>query len=42
LVEDGVQVIYHHVKCAIDFGPLLKVLGYEQVETVWAKRPGRS
>jgi GNAT superfamily N-acetyltransferase len=34
----GVQVVYHHVKHAFDFGPLLDSLGYERVEHVMAKR----
>ena len=32
------QCVYHHVKCANDFGPLLRAMGYEEVETIWAKR----
>lgn len=35
---EGVQVVYHHVKTAHNFGPLLGSLGYEKVESVFAKR----
>ena len=38
LAADGVAVVYHHVKLAFDFGPLLKRLGYEAIETVWGRR----
>jgi len=38
LRADGAQVVYHHVKHAVDFGPLLKRLGYESIETVWGRR----
>jgi GNAT superfamily N-acetyltransferase len=34
----GVQVIYHHIKHKLDFGPLLDRLGYDRVEHVMAKR----
>lgn len=34
----GVQVVYHHIKHAFDFGPMLDRLGYERVEHVMAKR----
>jgi GNAT superfamily N-acetyltransferase len=35
---EGAQVIYHHVKVAHDFGPLLEHLGYECVDRLYAKR----
>lgn len=38
LRDCGVQVVYQHVKRAHDFGPLLRRLGYEEVDTIWAKR----
>lgn len=38
LRAEGVQVILHHVKAAHDFGPLLKRLGYELVDLVYARR----
>ena len=42
LKAEGVQAVYHHVKVAHDFGPLLKRFGYELVDAVWAKRLDRS
>ena len=41
LRAEGAQVVYHHVKCAHDFGPLLAHLGYERVEGIYAKRLDR-
>lgn len=38
LKAEGAQVVYQHVKKAHDFGPLLKSIGYEEVETIWARR----
>ena len=38
LAQDGVKVVYHHVKLAHNFGPLLARLGYEPIETVWGRR----
>jgi hypothetical protein len=38
LQELGIQVVYHHVKEKLDFGPVLKRLGYEPVERIWARR----
>jgi GNAT superfamily N-acetyltransferase len=39
-----VQVVYQHSKASseLDIGPLLKRLGYELVDTIWAKRLDRS
>lgn len=39
----GAQVIYQHskVKRELDIGPLLRHLGYELVDTLWAKRLDR-
>lgn len=34
----GVQAVYHHVKHAFDFGPMLERLGYERIEHIMAKR----
>lgn len=42
LAKEGVQLVYHHVKCAHDFGPLLERMGYEQVEKIFARRLDRS
>lgn len=41
LAAIGVQCVYHHVKLAHDFGGTLKRLGYEQIESVWARRLDR-
>lgn len=38
LKADGAQVVYHHVKAAHDFGPLLKSIGYECVDVIYANR----
>jgi hypothetical protein len=38
LKAEGVQVVCHRVKHAVDFGPLLKRIGYESVETMWVRR----
>ncbi len=41
LRKDGVQVVYHHVKLAHDWGRLLERLGYERIETIWGRRLDR-
>lgn len=38
LKAEGIEVVYQHVKLAHDFGPLLKHIGYEPVETIHARR----
>lgn len=38
LKEMGVQVVYHHTKVKKDYGVLLKRLGYESMNIVYAKR----
>ena len=38
LAKDGVEVVYHHVKKAHDFGAMLKLMGYEAVETIYGRR----
>lgn len=38
LAKDGVQKVFHHVKLAHDFGPLLKRQGYEPIEAIYARR----
>lgn len=38
LKREGVQVVYHHVKAAHNFGPMLERLGYEMIEYIYAKR----
>lgn len=36
--SENIQVIYHHIKAAHDFGPLLVSCGYELVDLIFAKR----
>lgn len=38
LKAEGVQVVYHHVKHALDFSPLLVRLGYAPIETVYGRK----
>ena len=38
LKQDGVEVVYHHVKAAHNFGPLLVRQGYELVDYIYGKR----
>jgi hypothetical protein len=38
LRAEGTQVVYQHVKVAHDFGPLLRRIGYEAVDTLYARR----
>lgn len=38
LKADGIQVVYHHVKKAHNFGPLLERMDYELVDLIYAKR----
>jgi hypothetical protein len=38
LADDGVQVVYHHVKAAHDFGPILERMGYRLVDLIYARR----
>lgn len=38
LAIDGVQAVYHHVKGARDFGPVLERMGYEAVDIIYARR----
>jgi len=38
LAEEGVQAVYHHVKAAHNFGPLLERMGYELVDYIYARR----
>ncbi|MGH8200318.1 MAG: GNAT family N-acetyltransferase [Steroidobacteraceae bacterium] len=42
LAGEGVEVIYQHSKVAHPMDALLRRLGYEQIETTWAKRLNRS
>lgn len=38
LREEGVQVIYHHVKTAHDWSPMLEGMNYDWVEKIYCKR----
>lgn len=38
LKEEGVQVAYHHVKQAHNFGPMLERIGYRLVDLIYARR----
>lgn len=38
LAAEGVQVVYHHVKCTNRVGELLERLGYELIDRVYGKR----
>ena len=38
LKAEGCQAVYRHVKTDHDHGPLLERMGYEAVDTIWAKR----
>lgn len=38
LARTAVQAVYHHVKAAHNFGPLLERQGYELVDLIYAKR----
>ena len=41
LAAELVQAVYHHVKVAHNFGPLLERMGYELVDLVYARRLDR-
>lgn len=38
LEKSAIQVVYHHVKQAHNFGPMLERMGYELVDLIFAKR----
>lgn len=38
LREEGVQAVYHHVKAAHNFGPMLERMGYQLVDYIYARR----
>lgn len=38
LKREGVQKVIQHVKVYMDFGPMLKKLGYRHVENIWCRR----
>lgn len=35
---EGVQAVYHHVKVAHNWGPMLERLGYKMVDLIYTKR----
>lgn len=37
LKDFGVNVVYHHVKCAHEWGSLLESFGYQRVDHIYAK-----
>lgn len=41
LRDEGVQVVYHHVKTAQNFGPMLERQGYELIDLIYGKRLDR-
>lgn len=38
LKSEGIQAVYHHVKAAHNFGPMLERLGYKLVDLIFTKR----
>lgn len=38
LKKEEIQVVYHHVKQAHNFGPMLERMGYELVDLIYARR----
>lgn len=38
LKKESVQAVYHHVKEAHNFGPLLEKIGYKLVDLIYARR----
>lgn len=38
LKAEGVQIVYHHVKNAHNFGPMLERLGYRLVDLIYTRR----
>lgn len=38
LRDEGVQVVYHHVKQKHNFGPMLESLSYKLVDLIYARR----
>jgi GNAT superfamily N-acetyltransferase len=35
---EGVQVVYHHVKTAHNFGPMLERMGYQAIDIIYGRR----
>ena len=38
LRSEGVAVVYHHIKAAHNFGPMLERFGYELVDLIYSRR----
>jgi GNAT superfamily N-acetyltransferase len=38
LAKEKVEAVYHHVKAAHNFGPMLERLGYQLVDLIYARR----
>lgn len=38
LKAEGIAVVYHHIKAAHNFGPLLERFGYELVDLIYSRR----
>jgi GNAT superfamily N-acetyltransferase len=38
LRDEGVQMVYHHVKAKHNFGPLLERIGYELIDHIYGRR----
>jgi GNAT superfamily N-acetyltransferase len=38
LKKEGIQITYHHVKQAHNFGPLLERMGYKLVDLIYTRR----
>ena len=38
LKAEGVQVVFHHIKAAHNFGPMLERFGYELIDLIYGKR----
>ena len=38
LRAEGIQVVYHHIKAAHNFGPMLERIGYKLVDLIYARR----
>ena len=41
LRADGVQVVYHHIKFAHDWSPILRRMGYEEQDKIMSRRLDR-
>lgn len=38
LRKEGVQAVYHHVKAAHNFGPMLERFGYQLIDLIYGRR----